>query len=343
MISGATKMADEVGQIAQSVERLLDRSQQSIFEAAEQIRLRDPDLICTIARGSSDHAATYLKYAVELTAKIPVASIGPSVSSIYGASLKLGNSAVVAISQSGRSPDIVHATKSAAKTGAFTLALTNDTNSPLAQSSHHPIDICAGPEKSVAATKTFVTSIVAGLMLLARWQNDDALAAALEKFPGQCRKAVNCDWSPLLHRLKDEQSLLILGRGPSMAIAEEAALKFKETCQIYAQSYSSAEVLHGPVSLIDAGFPILALVARDAAEEAVLAVADDLADRGADVFITSDLGKSATKLPFVSTGHRLTDPLLLIVSFYGFIERLARKRGLDADNPPNLQKVTKTL
>ena len=128
-----------------------------------------------------------------------------------------------------------------------------------------------------------------------------------------------------------------------MAIADEAALKFKETSQIHAESYSSAEVMHGPVSIVGPGFPVLALAARDAAEHSISEIAEKFAGEGADVFITSDLGTSAIRLPFVSTGHPLTDPLLLIVSFYVFIEQLARRKGIDPDSPPNLRKVTETV
>lgn len=339
----STDMADDIQEIPQAVQRLLDHSGQAIAAAADEIRQCAPAFVCTIARGSSDHAAAYLKYAIELTSGIPVASIGPSVSSVFAVQLSLGEAATISISQSGESPDIVLMTESAEKSGAVTVALTNNTGSPLARVCRHPLDIQAGPEKSVAATKTFVTSIVAGLALLARWRNDLSLLDAIRRFPDQCRQAAICDWSALINRLSNEQSLYILGRGPSMAIADEAALKFKETCQIHAESYSSAEVLHGPVSIVGSRFPVLALAARDAAENTIVEVADNLARQGADAFVTSNLGNTAKQLPAISTGHPLTDPLLLIVSFYVFIERLARERGLDPDSPPNLRKVTATL
>ena len=250
---------------------------------------------------------------------------------------------MISVSQSGGSPDIVTATENCVRGGAITVALTNTIDSPLARVCHHTIDIQAGLEQSVAATKTFVTSIAAGLLLLAHWQDDDALQQALVNLPDLCAEAIGTDWSLLVDRLSKEESLFVLGRGPSMAIAEEAALKFKETCQIHAESYSSAEVMHGPVSIVGAGFPVLALAARDAAERSISEIAAKFAGEGADVFITSDLGASAIRLPFVSTGHPLTDPLLLIVSFYVFIEQLARRKGINPDSPPNLRKVTETV
>ena len=338
-----SQMRCEIDEIPDALRRLLKSSNGSVFTAALELRELDPRFITTIARGSSDHASAYLKYAIELVANIPVASIGPSIASIYGKSLRLEKSASISISQSGKSPDIIQMAKSTAKGGALAIALTNDDKAPLGQVCSHTIDICAGAELSVAATKTFVTSIVTGLLLLAHWKDDQHLLDALHKLPEQALKAIQCNWQPLNDRLKDESSLFILGRGPSMAIANEVALKFKETCQIHAEAYSSAEVLHGPVSIVNEGYPILALVARDASELSITGTADQLAEQGADIFATSKQSKKYCQLDFVETGHSLTDPLLLIVSFYSFIEKLACQRGLNPDIPPNLNKVTKTV
>ena len=341
--STLTNMEKEIREIPEAVQRLLDRSRGAITKAADDLRRVDPHCIVTVARGSSDHAAAYLKYATELIGGIPVASVGPSIASVYGAQLRLGKAVCVAISQSGRSPDIVEMTETCRRGGAMTVALTNDMDSPLAKVSEHPVSIEAGLERSVAATKTFVNSVLASLLLLATWQHDEKLLAAIDQFPADCRKAIDRDWSLLAERLVNESSLYILGRGPAMAIAEEAALKFKETCQIHAESYSSAEVMHGPVSIVGRGFPLLVLAARDAAETSVVETAESLSGQGAEVFVTSDRAVTATHLPVVATTHPLTDPLMLIVSFYAFIERLARSRGLDPDNPPNLRKVTETV
>ena len=342
MMSEPTFMQREIGEIPAAVEALLANSEAALADAGERLRERDPALLATIARGSSDHAAAYLKYAVELSAGIPVASLGPSIASIFGAKLKLGRAAAIAISQSGKSPDIVGLAKAAGEGGALTIALTNTAGSPLAEASDIVIDIRAGLERSVAATKTFVTSVVAGLLLLAGWTEDGDLRAALERLPAQLEAARLCDWTSLCEALDGHESLFILGRGPALAIANEAALKFKETCAVHAEAYSSAEVMHGPVSIVGKGFPILALIGRDAAEASVAATADDLVGKGARVFATSAAVRKARQLPFVATGHSLTDPLALIVSFYSFIEAFARRRGLDPDRPTNLKKVTET-
>lgn len=220
--------------------------------------------------------------------------------------------------------------------------MTNNAASPLAAVSARTIDIHAGPELSVAATKTFVTSVVAVLALVAEWKGDEGLLAAIGRLPAHLERAAQMDWPELRTALHGTTSLYTLGRGPAYAIAGEAALKFKEVSQVHAECYSSAEVLHGPVSIVGAGFPVLAFAARDAAEAALCDIADQIAAKGARVFATSDRVKAATRLEFVATGHPLTDPLALIVSFYAMVEHFARDSGIDPDKPRHLRKVTET-
>ena len=336
-------MREEIEEIPTAIARLLGNSGSVVKKAADAIRDIDPKLVCTVARVSSDHAATYLKYAIELSAKIPVASIGPSIASIYGVTLDADRSICIAMSQSGQSPDIVSSVEKLNIGGAMSVAITNESLSPLTRISDRTINILAGPERSTAATKTFVTSVVAGLSLLAHWRHDDSLKQALEKLPGQAGAAVMTDWSgEFAEAASNTDALFVLGRGPSLAIAGEAALKFKETCR-QAEPFSSAEVLHGPVSIVSSDYPVLALIARDAAEQPAVEVADAIASRGANVFATSARAGMAQKLPFAESAHPLTDPLLLIVSFYSFVEKLARRKGFDPDAPRHLKKVTETL
>ena len=338
-----THMRREIDEIPSVVANFLVASADVVPQAAAALRDKQPVVVTTIARGSSDHAASYLKYAIELTLGVPVASVGPSIASIYDARLKLDRAAAIAISQSGKSPDIVAMAASAQRSGAATIGITNTAGSPLTQSVDFTIDLAAGVEKSVAATKTFVTSVVAGLALLAHWAEDEALIGAVEALPSIFEKAIACDWSQLVTALDGHDSLFVLGRGPGFAIANEAALKFKETCGIQGEAYSSAEVMHGPVSIVTPGYPVLALAARDAAEASVASMAHDLAGKGATAFVTSDRSGAAHRLPYAATGHPITDPLSLIVSFYGFVEALARHRGLNPDEPPLLKKVTETV
>ncbi|MFP5479492.1 MAG: SIS domain-containing protein [Alphaproteobacteria bacterium] len=336
-------MAREVAEIPEAARRFQSQSAGAVAKAAAAMRSADPDLIVTVARGSSDHAATYLKYAVELQAGVPVASVGPSVASIYRRPLKMGRAACIGISQSGQSPDTVDMMRGAGAGGALTLAITNHADSPLAQASAHCLALQAGVEQSVAATKTFVASVLAGLALLAEWQEDDALRAAVAGLPEAFDKALAVDWSPLAARLARAQSLYVLGRGPAFAIANEAALKFKETCGLHAESFSAAEVLHGPSAIVQAQFPVFALGVEDAALPRLTETAARLVAQGADVFLTGGTAEGAVTLPSVGGLHPLCAPLVLAVSFYGFIEGLARRRGFDPDVPPHLRKVTQTV
>lgn len=338
-----THMRREIDEIPEAAARLIEGSSGALRKAGLSLRERNPAYVATIARGSSDHAAHFLKYAIELVARKPVASIGPSLASIYGVNLDLSGAATIAISQSGKSPDIVAMAEAATRSGAESIALTNTMDSPLTAASKHAVDIAAGPELAVAATKSYVSSVLAGLVLLAEWTGDEALGAAIRALPGHFEKAVRIDWLPALSGdLKDASSLYMLGRGPSLAIASEAALKFKETSGLHAEAYSAAEVLHGPVALVKPEFPVIAFAARDAAEGSIAAVADGLAEKRASVFATSRLATKAVPLDFVDTGHYLTDALALIIPFYGFVEAWSRALGYNPDKPEALKKVTET-
>ncbi len=343
MASTQTQMRTEILEISSAVARLVTEGSDSIAEIAGAARTFRPRFLVTVARGSSDHVCTFLKYACELELGLPVASIGPSIASIYGAQLDLRDALCLSVSQSGKSPDIVAMARAAGTGGAMSVAVTNDPASPLSEVAEHTLDIRAGPELSVAATKTFVNSAVAGLLLIAHWRSDKRLLRALEELPDALSEAATNDWPELREAITGQASVFTLGRGPSWAMSNEAALKFKETCQIHAESYSAAEVLHGPVSIVGEGFPVLCLAAADAAETAVAKIADQLADMGAKVFVTSDRPARAASLRAIRTSHPLTDPIALIVSFYAMVEKVAADRGINPDVPPNLSKVTQTV
>lgn len=336
-------MAREIAEIPAAATAFLDLSANAVAEGARRLAALDPCLIATVARGSSDHAATYLKYAIELATGVPVASIGPSVASVYGRQPKLRGAACIGISQSGKSPDIVEMMTAARSGGALTVAITNDAASPMAGAVDCSIPLHAGQELSVAATKTFALSVLAGLSLLAEWTGDTDLKAAIARSPDDFRRALAMDWAPLSNRLVRAQSLFVLGRGAAYAIANECALKFKETCGIHAESYSAAEVLHGPAAIVQERFPVLALCVDDAARPHVIASAERLASQGADVFVTGATAKGAVTLPGVDGVHPLLAPLVLAVGCYAFLEPLARWRGFDPDAPPHLRKVTETI
>ncbi|MBI1492866.1 SIS domain-containing protein [Halocynthiibacter styelae] len=339
----ASLMRQETLEIPAAAERLLSQGHDRITGAADALRAHDPRFFTSIARGSSDHVASYFKYASELMSGVPVASVGPSVASVYHRPLSLNGGASLAISQSGKSPDIIEMTRASKAAGALTLALINTEDAPLAQACDHPLDLLAGPENSVAATKSFVNSAIAALLLLAHWREDHELLNALHNLPEHLEKAVNTGWPGVAEALAEQTSLFTLGRGPGWAISNEAALKFKEVCQIHAESYSSAEVLHGPVSLVGDGFPVIAFAAGDAAESHVAGIADQIAGLGGRVFVSSPLARKAQIIDVPRTGHILTDPLVLIAGFYVMIERLAVLRGFNPDQPRHLKKVTETV
>lgn len=346
-MTSETLMSAEVAEIPAVAARFLETAHPRVGAAGAALRAIDPRLIVTVARGSSDHAATYFKYVVELVAGVPVASVGPSIASIYGRPLRLDGAACVGISQSGKSPDIVEMLRATAEGGALTIAITNDADSPMAGAAAHTLPLGAGAERSVAATKTFVTSALAALALVAEWREDEGLRAAVAALPGQFEAALACDWSALSDRLARANSAFVLGRGPGFAISNEMALKFKETCAIHAESYSAAEVLHGPAAIVQAHFPVLMLAIDDAARPRIITTAERLARQGADVFLTTATTGTGllpiVSLPVVADLHPLTAPLVHVVTFYRFVEALARRRGLDPDTPPHLRKVTETI
>ncbi|WP_281931062.1 SIS domain-containing protein [Roseibium album] len=336
-----THMRREIEEIPDAARRLLKEAHPKIREIAS--KAGSPVFLASVARGSSDHAASFLKYASEIYLGLAMASLGPSVSSVYGGNVQLAQALVIPISQSGASPDILSVVESATKQGAVSVGLTNTADSPLARISSSAIDICAGPEKSVAATKTYVNSVLAGLLLLAEIGGDNELLKALAEVPDHFENAIGKDWDALADPIEKRGSLYVIGRGPGLAVANEAALKFKETCQIHAEAYSSAEVMHGPVSIVEDGYPVLVLGVRDAAEDGLAEAADRMATQGGVVFATTDKVKRANRLEFEAAGHPLTDAITQIVSFYAFIEWFARGRGFNPDVPKHLKKVTQTV
>lgn len=340
---GPTAMAAETAEAPEAVARFLDRESGNIAALGHRLAALNPPVIATCARGSSDHAANFLKYAVEILLGVPVASIGPSVASIYNAPLRLNRAALVSISQSGKSPDIVALQEAAKQAGALTIAFANVETSPLAEAADIFMPLHAGPELSVAATKSFIVSVTAAAALAAHWSGDKTLLGALKSLPEALTKALACDWSAALTPLAGATSLYTLGRGPAYPVAQEAALKGKETTALHSEAFSTAEVMHGPLRLVENGFPLLAFVPDDRAATSTQEALARLVKVGGTVFTASPLVMPGIALPAVSTGHGITDTIALAVSFYRFIETLTRARGFDPDRPRNLAKVTETV
>lgn len=343
MTEAPSLMFQETAEAADAVERLFEREAATFVELGRVIAERRPAVVSTSARGSSDHAASFFKYLFEIHAGIPVASIGPSVASVYDAPLKLERALHITISQSGASPDIVAAQNAARKGGAVTVAVVNVPDSPLGRTADIVLPIHAGPERSVAATKSFVASAAALAGIAQAASGDAALGEALKRLPQALRRACSVNWEPLLPLLRDAASLYTAGRGPAFAISLEAALKAKETAQLHAEAFSLAELMHGPMQLVDKGFPVIAFVPEDAALESSSQALVKLRGLGAEVaaFSSRDLGPLTVETP--STGHGHLDPLVALVGYYRLIERVARARGLNPDTPDKLKKVTETI
>ena len=335
MIAEATQMFAEAASAGDAVARQRESNRDVIAELATKLRAAPPAAVVTVARGSSDHAATFAKYLIETRLGVLVASASPSISSVYGMPQKLGQALCLAISQSGRSPDLLATVSAARAAGARTLALVNAEATPLADLADDVLPLRAGPELSVAATKSYIATLAALVDLVAAWSGDDALAAALDELPAQLRQAWAADWSPLVDGLANARGLYVIGRGLGLGIAQEAALKFKETCGLHAEAHSAAEVRHGPMALVGPDFPLLMFRQYDATAASLDALADDARSRGARVFVAGvDLPAEAM--------HPATAPIVQIQSFYRAVNALAGRRGHDPDRPPHLLKVTQT-
>jgi len=343
MSRGELLMAVELGESPDVVSRQSEVLGYPISQLCALLREHPPRVVVTCARGSSAYAASFGKHLIERHLGIPVAAAAPSIATIYGRSLQLEGQLFLAISQSGRSDDLIETTASAKTAGALTAAIVNDVDSPLAGVCDIVLPMTAGSELSVAATKTFIASLSALLRLIAAWADETSLAAALDRLPQRLVEATRLDWSHAVDAISAEKSLVTLGRGPTLAIAQEAALKLKEICNLHAEAYSGAEFQHGPIALVTSGYPVLIFMPGDKSAEPLSALAADLRRKGAAVFTTGrDDLCSGTRLPTLQSDRPETDAVCLIQSFYALAIHMATHRGMNVDQPRNLQKVTRT-
>jgi glucosamine--fructose-6-phosphate aminotransferase (isomerizing) len=342
MLDVDTHMRTEIREAPEAVGRQATALRAPLTDLVSRLRRRPPQVAVTCARGSSAHAATFGKHLIERYLGIPVSAAAPSIATVYGQRLRLEDQLFLAISQSGRSDDLIEQTMVARAAGAITVALVNATDSPLAQASHLVLPMEAGPELSVAATKTFVASLSALLRLVAMWTDDMAMTASLDRLPGRLREATELDWGEALGGIEAATSLVTIGRGPTLAIAREASLKLKETSNLHAEAFSGAEFLHGPVALVDDDYPILMFMPTDAAQQGLGTLAANLRAKGASLFVAESGGALRGRLPALAPEHAEADAICLIQSFYGLAVHLAKRRGIDVDRPRHLQKVTRT-
>ena len=336
-------MRDEAAASADCVAAQLCADEERYYELGVKLSLHEPSVVVTIARGSSDHAASYFAYLCMSRGGQVVSSLPMSLVTLYNAPLTTRGVLAVAISQSGRSPDLKAPVELYRNGGGTTVALVNDAASPLAAAAQWMFPLHAGPERSVAATKSFICSLVAAVRLVAHWRNDPSLLHGVRGIPNALKDACTQDWSAGVEALRDAQRIMVIGRGAGLAIAQEAALKFKETCGIQAEAFSAAEVKHGPMALVDDGYPMLIFAPRGPAQSGVLALAEEMRARGARVILAAPSDVPNRTLTMTTCGTADLDPITAIQSFYLMVEELARARGHDPDKPPHLNKVTATL
>ncbi|MET3230682.1 UNVERIFIED_ORG: glucosamine--fructose-6-phosphate aminotransferase (isomerizing) [Burkholderia sp. 1263] len=296
----------------------------------------------TVARGSSDHAASYFASLTMSRLGVPVASLPMSVATLQQAPLQVRDQLALAFSQSGKSPDLIGTMQALRRAGALTVAAVNAPGSPLADACEFHLPLLAGPELSVAATKSYIAMLSISAQLVAHWQNDAALLGALNTLPDALQAAGKLDWSKAVDELRGIERMIVIGRGLGLAIAQEAALKLKETSGIQAEAFSSAEVRHGPMELIDRDYPLLVFAPRGPEQAGLLQLARDMQARGARVLLAAPADVPEASLPLAATAHAALDPIAAILSFYVMAAGLAAARGRNPDAPRHLNKVTET-
>jgi glucosamine--fructose-6-phosphate aminotransferase (isomerizing) len=335
-------MRTEALATAHVIEEQFNQNQQLLDEMAQYLNQKNPYSLVSIARGSSDHAAQYLNFLTTVKMGKLTTSLSMSALTLYQAEIDVSKSIGVAISQSGQSPDVIKPIDYIKSKNRPTFAIVNDTNSPLAKISEWVIPLHAGPEKAVAATKSFIASLAASANLIAAWKNDSNLIRGLHHLPDDLEKAQKLDWTLAIERLEKAKRIMIVGRGYGLSLALEAALKLTETCAIQAEAFSAAEIKHGPQALIEQGYPLLIFANRGPALHTMLDLADDMKSRGANVILAAPPFVKEKQLEIQMTHSEELDVITAIQSFYLMTEELSRNLGLNPDRPKHLSKVTKT-
>jgi glucosamine--fructose-6-phosphate aminotransferase (isomerizing) len=341
-------LRDEIRDQPSVVRRLLGDGRAPIARIAERLRGAPIDSIVIAARGTSDHAAVYAQYVFGARHGLLVALAAPSVISLYQSEPRFGRLVVVGISQSGASPDIVGVVAAARRQGVPTIAITNTAGSPLAGAAEHTIDLLAGQELAIAATKTYTAELTAIALLSAALANNDDDLAALDRIPAALEAALETesDAERLATSRAGFAGCVVLGRGYEYATAREWALKLKELARVLADPYSSADFQHGPLALLEPGFPVLAVVPSGPPATDLIELLRRIRDEHrVDLLVISDRDDARALGPALRLPAGVPDWLMPIVSILPaqlFAYHLARARGLDPDAPRNIRKVTLT-
>jgi glucosamine--fructose-6-phosphate aminotransferase (isomerizing) len=345
---GLSQLHQEIHEQPEALARLLAQGRESVEAAARRIADFDPQWVVIAARGTSDNAARYAKYLFGAHNRMSVGLAVPSLHTLYDAPPRLDRALTIGISQSGRSPDIVSVVEEARRQGGAAICISNDSDSPLAQVAEHCIPLLAGEEKSVAATKTYTTSLLSLAMLSTAMKRDEGRWDALRAIPGAVRKVLEAN--PMLFELtrsfSEHAQFLVLGRGFNYCTAFEIALKIKETSYAIAEPYSSADLLHGPVAMVDESMPIILVAPSGRTIEGVSELLDLFESRGAPVIAISDrsevLLRAHTTLRLPAGVPEWLSPIVSVVPGQLWAKTLATAKGLDPDRPRGLSKVTLT-
>lgn len=332
-------MAREIAESAEVVARIIG-NRRSFAALAQRLDIGRVPLAVLCGRGSSGHAGVFLRYLIETRLRLPVSASAPSVITTFNKPLALRNALFIVVSQSGRSPDLVAATRSARQSGARTVAIVNSASSPVADAAEFVVAIEAGPEQSVAATKTVIGSMAAGAELVAALAGDDALASALDRLPARIARGQALDWTAMSGDLREASAVFVAARGLGLGSAREIALKLAEVLRLPALGFSAAELQHGPRAAVSAKTPVIMLRLNDETASAVDALANELRDVGIRPHVC---GGPRGTLPWLGDDDPVTDAIAMLVPAYRMIERTARQFGFDPDRPPHLSKVTETF
>ena len=329
-----TVMEREAREASERIAEQLQSNAGIMAELGERLRNKPPRFVMIVGRGSSDHAGVFAKYLIEIETGTPTFAAAPSVSSVYGKKLKLEDALVIVISQSGRSPDILAQAQMAKEAGAYTVALVNDESAPIKDIVDLLVPLKAGPELAVAATKSYLATLAAVLQLVSNWTENPELKGAVENLPQTLSEAVNSEIQLRPEDLANVKNLVVLGRGPGYGITRELALKLKEVCNIHAESFSSAEFLHGPVTLVEQRLTVVNVPIEDESYQAHSEQIADIIRRGGTLI----------NLHVPSKGvHPRVAPLALLQRFYIDVAHVAVSRGINPDAPAGLNKVTQTV
>ena len=341
-------MLEEIYEQPQAVASVVEREYNHVAALANELRERGIRHVIIAARGTSDNAATYAKYLFEIVCGVPVSLAAPSVYTLYDAQVQLEGCLMLGISQSGQATDVVQTLSTARASGAITACITNVADSPITHVSDHVLLCHAGEEKSVAATKTYTTALAVVALLAAQWSDNATLIQGLRQIPEQMRQVLTVDAiaAQAVERYRYIHECAVLARGVNQPTALETALKMTETSYLVAKPYSGADFLHGPIAMINEGFPCVLFIPDGRAYPSMLELAFKLRERMAEMIIVARSGEALDlarrALPMPVDVDELLSPLLYIVPGQLWAFHLAHARGQNPDKPRGLSKVTLT-